>query len=99
MTLEETRRNTDIYRRLHKIAEDLREIVKETGEDITMAAGRSLNYGDQKPVHSTIFAGKYRMDHFNNGEEKLQYGTHMIEPRQMALGRPAPGLEYIDNKK
>lgn len=99
MTPEETRKNTDIYRKLYRIAEEIREIVEETGEEISLAARISLNYGDKKPVSSTIFAGKYRMDHMNDGSERLQYGTYMIEPRQMALGRPAPGLEYIDRKK
>lgn len=64
-----------------------------------MKAGLSLNYGEKKPVYSIVSAGEYRLDHFNNGEEQLKYGTCMIEPQQMAIGRIAPGFEYIKRKK
>mgnify|MGYP007069912194 FL=1 len=81
-------------RRLRRIAEELRGIVKETGTRISVAADVSPNYGEEKPINSVVFAGDYRMDHYNSGEEFLRYKNCIIEPRQMAIGRIAPGFEH-----
>ena len=81
-------RNKSIHKRLNDAAAEIREIVKETGCRISLAADLCNNQENYEGVrvHSTIFAGEYRMDHFNSGDERTFYKGRDIRPEEFALG-------------
>lgn len=81
-------RNRSIYERLQRAAGEIRKIVEETGCRVSLAAdlcNNPENY-DGIRVHSTVFAGDYRMDHYNSGDERTFYKGRDIQPGEFALG-------------
>lgn len=82
-------RSIEICKRLEEIAAELREYTKEIGGNIHILTSLSA---DGKAA-STLYATRYRHDHYFEGHERLSYEQYTIYPEQVVFGYIPKGLE------
>lgn len=82
-------RSIEICNRLEEITAELRDLAKEIGGNIHILT--TVN-NDGKTA-STLYATRYRHDHYYEGDERLSYDNYTIWPEQVVFGYIPKGLE------
>lgn len=89
MTKQE--RSKEICERLEEIAAELRGLCLEIGRNIHIIT--TIN--TDKKTASVVYAAKYRMDHFYEGQKRLSYEGYTVDPERVIFGALPRGLETM----